>query len=82
MRANNRLASVFAVAAVGLLLVGGGLSLAAPATPQKGAKKPDASPCRAIPFKLGQSIPLAIQSSGVEWRGDTYHLLSLDAVQE
>ena len=81
MRANNRLASVFAVAVIGLLLVGGGLSLVAPATPQKEATKPEASPCRAIPFKLERSIPLAIQSSGVEWRGNTYHLLSLGSIR-
>jgi hypothetical protein len=30
---------------------------------------------------LGRSIPLAVQSSGVEWHGNTYHLVSLGSIQ-
>lgn len=33
-----------------------------------------------IPWKLGSSIPLAVQSAGVAWRGDTYHLVRLGSI--
>jgi hypothetical protein len=33
-----------------------------------------------IPLKLGSSIPLAVRSAGVEWKGNTFHLVSLGAI--
>jgi hypothetical protein len=78
---NNRLRSFVAVVALSSLAVGSGLIIAAPAPPLNGTKKPAASPTLAIPLKLGRSIPLGIQSSGVEWRGNTYHLVGLGSIQ-
>jgi hypothetical protein len=36
---------------------------------------------RFIPLKFGASIPLSIQSDGVEWKGNVYHLLGLGSIQ-
>jgi len=36
---------------------------------------------RLIPLKFGTSIPLSIQSDGVEWKGNVYHLLGLGSIQ-
>ncbi len=33
-----------------------------------------------LPLKLGSSIPLGVQSPGVSWRGDTYHLVRLGSI--
>lgn len=34
-----------------------------------------------IPLKFGTSIPLSIQSDGVEWKGHVYHLLGLGSIE-
>ena len=34
-----------------------------------------------LPLKLGSSIPLAIQSPGVAWKGNTFHLLRLGSIR-
>jgi hypothetical protein len=36
---------------------------------------------RLIALKFGASIPLSIQSDGVEWKGTVYHLLGLGSIQ-
>jgi len=36
---------------------------------------------RLIRLKFGTSIPLSIQSDGVEWKGNVYHLLGLGSIQ-
>ena len=79
--AANKLKSVFAIAVLGSLAIGSGFVVAAPEPPPNRAVKQEASPGPTIPLRLGRSIPLAIQSSGVEWRGNTYHLLSLGSIQ-
>jgi drug/metabolite transporter superfamily protein YnfA len=33
------------------------------------------------PLELGSSIPLAVQSPGVAWKGNTYHLVNLGSVR-
>ena len=81
MHVKNSLASVFAIGVLGSLAIGSGFVVAAPEPPPNGTKKQEASPGPTIPLKLGRSIPLAIQSAGVEWRGNTYHLLSLGSIQ-
>jgi len=77
----DRLKSVFAVALLGSLAVGSSFLIAAPAPPQKEAKKQNASPGPTVPLTLGRSIPLAVQSSGVEWQRGTYHLVNLSSIQ-
>jgi hypothetical protein len=34
-----------------------------------------------IPLKFGASLPLSIQSDGVEWKGHVYHLLALGSIE-
>ena len=34
-----------------------------------------------VPLKLGTSIPLAVQSAGVAWKGYTFHLVSLGSIR-
>jgi hypothetical protein len=34
-----------------------------------------------IRLKQGSSIPLAVQSAGVEWKGDTFHLVQLGSIR-
>jgi hypothetical protein len=68
-------------ALTGLLAIMAGLSVAAPEVTKKDAEKRAGSPGPAIPLKFGRSIPLAVQSAGVEWRGNTYHLLGLGSIQ-
>jgi hypothetical protein len=34
-----------------------------------------------VPLELGSSIPLAVQSPGVAWKGNTYHLVNLGSVR-
>jgi hypothetical protein len=45
---------------------------------------PDAPPTgvvtNLVPLKLGSPIPLAVQSPGVAWRGDTYRLVRLGSI--
>jgi hypothetical protein len=45
---------------------------------------PDAPPTGAItnlvPLKLGSSIPLAVRSAGVAWKGNTVHLVRLGSI--
>jgi hypothetical protein len=36
---------------------------------------------RLMPLRFGTSIPLSIQSDGVEWKGHVYHLLALGSIQ-
>src|SRR5215831_11156313 len=36
---------------------------------------------RLIPLKFGVSIPLSIESDGVEWKGHVYHLLALGSIE-
>ena len=36
---------------------------------------------RLIPLKFETLIPLSIQSDGVEWKGNVYHLLGLGSIQ-
>jgi hypothetical protein len=79
--ATNKMKSFFAIAVLGSLAIGSGFVVAAPEPPPNRTAKQEASPGPTIPLKLGRSIPLAIQSFGVEWRGNTYHLLSLGSVQ-
>ena len=33
------------------------------------------------PLKLGASIPLSVQSAGVTWKGDTFHLVHLGSIK-
>jgi hypothetical protein len=33
-----------------------------------------------IPLTMGASIPLAVQSAGVEWKGNTFHLVRLGSI--
>ena len=77
---NNRLRSFVAVVALSSLAVGS-LIIAAPAPSESGMKKQEASARLALPLRFGRSIPLAIQSSGVVWRGNTYHLVGLGSIQ-
>jgi hypothetical protein len=56
------------------------LSLAAPpaaalaAEPQKAAAP---SPPGALPFQLHRDVPIEVRSKGVEWKGQTIHLVQL-----
>jgi hypothetical protein len=78
---NNRLKSIVVVVAISSLAIGSGFMIAAPVPPQNETKKHEAAPAAAIPLKLGRSVPLRIQSSGVEWGGSTFHLVSLGSIQ-
>jgi hypothetical protein len=81
MRAeNNRSKTIAAIVAISSLAVGS-LIIAAPTPSENGMKKQGASARSALPLRFGRSIPLAIQSSGVEWRGNTYHLVGLGSIQ-
>ena len=34
-----------------------------------------------IPFQLRSAIPLSVRSAGVEWKGNTYHLVGLSSIK-
>jgi hypothetical protein len=34
-----------------------------------------------VPLKLGSSIPLSVQSAGVTWKGNMYHLVRLGSIK-
>jgi hypothetical protein len=34
-----------------------------------------------VPLKLGASIPLSVQSAGVTWKGNTFHLVHLGSIR-
>ncbi len=34
-----------------------------------------------VPLKLGASIPLSVESAGVTWKGNTYHLVQLASIK-
>jgi hypothetical protein len=81
MQARCKSSGIVAVVVVGMLAAGSGLIAAAPESPQKETKGPQAASGPAIPLKLGHSIPVAVQSAGVQWRGNTYHLVGLTSMQ-
>jgi hypothetical protein len=68
-------------ALTGLLAIMAGLSVAAPEATRKDAEKQAVSPGPAIRLKFGSPIPLSVRSAGVEWRGNTYHLLGLGSIR-
>jgi len=49
--------------------------------PQNQKVDQNAKEDRLIPLTFGTSIPLSIQSDGVEWKGHVYHLLGLGSIQ-
>jgi hypothetical protein len=61
--------------AVGIFL------LASNAQPQNQKNDQPGKGDRLIPLKFGASIPLSIQSEGVEWKGHVYHLLALGSIE-
>ena len=77
----NKLEMRLAIIALGWLVVGGNSVAAVPAPHEKAMTKPEASPVSSIPFRLERPIPLAVQSAGVEWHGNTYHLVSIGSIQ-
>lgn len=44
-------------------------------------KPPDVAVPNLVPLKLGTSIPLAVQSAGVAWKGYAFHLVSLGSIR-
>ena len=50
------------------------------AQPSSNAPPPGAV-ANLVPLKLGSTIPLAIGSAGVEWKGNTYHLVGLGSIR-
>jgi hypothetical protein len=79
MRVSKLLKYVLAVAA--LATIGGSLIMAAPQPRRNARKDQAAAPGPTIPLRIGPSIPLAVRSNGVEWRGDTYHIVSLSSIR-
>jgi len=67
--------SALSIALVGLFLV------TSNGQPQNQKIDQPAKEDRFIPLKFGTSIPLSIQSDGVEWKGHVYHLLGLGSIQ-
>jgi hypothetical protein len=77
----SELRKFLAIIALGLFAIVGNSLIAVPAPSPNETKKPEASPALTIPFNLGRPISLAVQSAGVEWRGNTYHLVGLGSIQ-
>jgi len=48
---------------------------------QSPSPQPAVTTARTLPLEFGKKLPLAIQSSGVEWKGYTYHLLGLHTIE-
>lgn len=62
------------------LLAAGGLGFAAPAKSEAGSEKGgNAAP--GLPLKWDARIPLAVQSAPVQWKGATFHLVTLGSIQ-
>ena len=55
-------------------------SLAWPPT-SPGRRSDGRLPSNVEPLKLGASIPLSVQSAGVTWKGDTFHLVHLGSIK-
>jgi hypothetical protein len=70
---------VLAVAVFGA--IGGSLIMAAPPPRDNVAKDNAVAPGATIPLRIGNSIPLSVRSNGVEWRGNTYHVVNLSSIQ-
>lgn len=81
MKTKTELKRILAVTALGVFAVGGTLMIAGPAQSQSAANDQKSAPVRTIPLELGRSIPLKVQSSGVEWAGQKLHLLTLNSIQ-
>ena len=69
-------ATAWTVPVLGSLLV-----ITAYSQPRKQLKDQGAAPARTFRFELGQRISLAAQSSGVEWKSNTFHLVTLGSIQ-
>ena len=50
------------------------------AQPSSNAPPPGAI-ANLVPLKLGATIPLAVRSAGVEWKGNTYHMVGLGSIK-
>jgi uncharacterized protein (TIGR03067 family) len=48
--------------------------------PEKTERRAVAVP-NIVPLKLGASIPLSVQSAGVTWKGNTFHLVRLGSIR-
>ena len=73
---SKRLPATSALSAVAIISL---LSMAAD-TPEQ-TKHREATPASALHLTFGVSIPLAVQSAGVEWNGTIYHLVKLDSIR-
>src|SRR5689334_20449421 len=67
--------SLLSIALVGICLISSN------GQPQSQKSEQPASGDHLIPLKFGTSIPLSIQSDGVEWKGHVYHLLGLGSIE-
>ncbi len=64
---------------LGVLAVGGLSGLAASEPGQTDGRA--VVTLNLIPLKLGTAIPLSVQSAGVTWRGNTFHLVRLGSIK-
>ena len=73
-----KITRLLAAFVLSVLAVGGLLGLAAN-EPEQTERRPVAV-MNLVPLKLGSPIPLAIQSPGVAWKGNTFHLVRLGSI--
>jgi len=69
-----------AASAVSALVIACVFAIAADTQSQKQMDRQAAASLRLAPLVLGNSIPLTVQSPGIEWNGKTFHLLTLGSV--
>jgi hypothetical protein len=78
MKADNHMKGIFAVIALAISAIGGS-AIAQQQSPET-TKAPRAVG-KTIPLEYRRPIPLSVESAGVQWRGQDYHLVSLRSIQ-
>jgi hypothetical protein len=71
---NLTLVAVAAIASLTLVFA----ALGQPKSKSTSVETPSAS---SLPLELDRKIPLSVNSHGVEWRSNTYHLVGLSSIQ-
>ncbi|HTI73038.1 MAG TPA: hypothetical protein VMF06_23895 [Candidatus Limnocylindria bacterium] len=81
MKTKGKLGRIYGALGIGVATIGSLIVVAASALPQKKAPDQTMARTRIVPMQFERPIPLKVQSPGVEWRGQTYHLVSLGSIQ-
>jgi hypothetical protein len=81
MRLRSQPKRVLSFSALSACIIAGVFAIAGNTQSQKQTDRQPAASARLVPLVLGESIPLGVQSPGVEWESNTFHLVTLGSIR-